>query len=357
RIENKDWKYNPKIIRCKFGDSDTIKEIHVDNLVEFGVPLLMRYVVAEVNVDRSSSEIKKISEQRLPEWRKERISLKVLVEGNGTLFYYEDGIVQRFFSQKNGGEIEQLVYKIYKHPRAITGEIIKVHNNHFRQQLKTGYFMESYTDQSIANIRYTKSHLIRYFTKYNESVGVEYLDYVTKKQENLVDIQIFAGIDHTDYKFTFNEESRYNREFGSKYNFTFGINVEYILNFNKNKWSIFAAPCYQQYNNELNNSKISYQSIEIPIGLCYYMFLNKNSRIFLNAATVTDFPINSVFTHNVFGDYDVNSKMNLMAGCGYSFGRINAGLKYYTNRRLLRNYSFASTQYNKMSAYVGYRIL
>ncbi|UPQ75408.1 PorT family protein [Chryseobacterium nepalense] len=83
-------------------------------------------------------------------------------------------------------------------------------------------------------------------------------------------------------------------EFASRTNFRLGLEAEIILPFNKNKWAILLEPTYSLYSNE--NLSISsdnnlytisikpYSFINIPVGIRYYLFLNDQSKLFVNAS-------------------------------------------------------------------------
>ena len=68
----------------------------------------------------------------------------------------------------------------------------------------------------------------------------------------------------------------------------FGVETEFILAFNKNKWGVTIEPTYQYYKSEKKPSdveaKLNYTSVEIPIGIRHYFYLSEKSKIFINAS-------------------------------------------------------------------------
>ena len=148
--------------------------------------------------------------------------------------------------------------------------------------------------------------------------------------------------------------------------------LTWIFPFNKNKWALIAAPNYQYYKNtkkleaqiaqELvtQMATVSYQSIELSFGLRYYMFLNSNSKIFLNAIRVFDFNLDSGIDYERSrSDYEIKTKMNANTafGLGYNFKKFSAELRIYSNRDLLSNHIYAQGDYNNLSFIIGYNIL
>ena len=78
--------------------------------------------------------------------------------------------------------------------------------------------------------------------------------------------------------------------FGTKLGFSVGIEAEFILPFNNNKWALLIEPTYQYFNTKKETpdltSEINYSSIEIPIGVRHYMFINQKSKIFINGLII-----------------------------------------------------------------------
>ena len=147
---------------------------------------------------------------------------------------------------------------------------------------------------------------------------------------------------------------------------------KYIFPFNKNKWALITATNYQHYKNtqELEaqigqelvtqTASVSYQSVELSFGLRYYMFLNSNSKIFLNAIGVSDFNLDSGIDYERSrSDYEIKTKMNANTafGLGYNFKKFSAELRIYSSRDLLWHHISAQGDYNNLSFIIGYNIL
>ena len=132
-------------------------------------------------------------------------------------------------------------------------------------------------------------------------------------------------------------------------NFTFGVEVEYVLPFNKDKWSIFLEPSYQYYSGQSTrsttdvaggeiNHELDYTSIQVPVGIRHYMFLNNDSKIFLNVAVVADFASGELkYLRNdnseVLPAEQVINSTALGLGIGYKFkDRISIEYRYQTVR-------------------------
>jgi len=113
-IKNIAWKNNPTELEYKLSENGQVNVKTIRYVKEFGIYDKSKYTRYQVDIDRSSTALSNLSTDRRPEFKEERLFLKVLVEGDATLFLYEDGSLRRFFYSFENSEVEQLVYKNYK---------------------------------------------------------------------------------------------------------------------------------------------------------------------------------------------------------------------------------------------------
>ena len=92
----------------------------------------------------------------------------------------------------------------------------------------------------------------------------------------------------------------------------------------------------------------------------HYLFLTKNSKIFINVSYVFDFETSSSIEFKR-ADYskidvlEVNSRNNFGFGLGYKFyDKYSLEVRYQPNRNILGEYLFWQSNYNKVSIIVGY---
>lgn len=76
---------------------------------EFGINDVSKYKRFVVNMDKTGGA--DLSFDKEHKNVQETLFLKVLIEGKGSLFFYEGGYFERFFFTVEDSEIEQLVYK------------------------------------------------------------------------------------------------------------------------------------------------------------------------------------------------------------------------------------------------------
>jgi len=369
-IKNLDWRKNPTDFKYKLSQNDLAKVATISSVKEFGVYNYSKYIRVSTKIDRSSTKIDELDYNRNPNWSEETLFLKVLTEGSESLYNFVDKRNEIFFFNTNNRAIEQLVYKEYKKNNTAV-----IQNNQYRQQLLNNVNCKKLSPSAFTRIRYTKNELVKHFNNNNLCEGGEVLVYKAKKRKKQFNLKITSGINFSSISVRNNNQltaPKQDVDFDSKTNFRVGMEFEYIFPFNKNKWALITATNYQHYKNtqELEaqigqelvtqTASVSYQSVELSFGLRYYMFLNSNSKIFLNAIGVSDFNLDSGIDYERSrSDYEIKTKMNANTafGLGYNFKKFSAELRIYSSRDLLWHHISAQGDYNNLSFIIGYNIL
>ncbi|MFK7834006.1 MAG: tRNA modification GTPase [Winogradskyella sp.] len=352
-IKNIDWKNNPTEFDYKLTEASEKKTLTISSVKEFGINAISKYVRATVNIDRSSNKKNNLSTERKPLFNEEQIFLKVLIEGNAHLYAYEDKSVTRYFYQKSDNtKIEQLIFKKYK----IQQNKINT-NNTFRNQLNSDLKCNSIVESDLKNLNYNKKELLRFFTKYNSCTNGEIENFEEKSKSDLFNLNIRPGISNASLSIANDFSNFRNTDYDNKLNFRLGLELEFVMPFNRNKWAVIIEPTYQYYKadkvipNQINTA-VDYQSIELPIGIRHYLFLNKSSKFFVNGAFIYDFDLDS----NV-RTLDVSSRLNVAIGLGYNYNnKYSIEFRYHTNRDLLADYIAWRSEYKTMSLIFGYSI-
>jgi len=362
-IKNIDWKNNPTEFEYKLSQNDTVKKETIQTVKEFGINNVSKYIRAKINIDRSSDQIKNMSSDRNLNFQEELLFLKVLIEGEASLFIYTDGNLTRFFYKLKDSEINQLVYKRY-----LVNIKIK-ENSYFKQQLFLQLKCEKIGLNDIERLKYSKRDLEKIFITYNECHSLNYINYEPMQKKDLFNLTIRPGINYSSLVIQ-NTLTGSRGDFGSKFGIRFGIETEFILPFNKNRWGIIIEPTYQYYKSEQSEenssvsggilvSKVDYKSIELPVGVRHYFYLNDKSKLFTNISYVFDFPNNSSikFLRNddsMLSELEIKSRWNLALGVGYKYkDRYSFEMRYNTNRKILSDYVFWNSSYNSFNLIFG----
>ena len=370
-IKNIDWENNPTQFTFKASEHGEKKLVNLEAAKEFGVYNTSRYVRANVNMDRSGRHLKELSNVKEPEFNMEELFLEVMVEGEANLYSFQDGNLKRYFFNKDNAPIEQLIFKKYK----TTNNKIGV-NNAFRQQLWNNLKCNEIPAKSITRIDYTGKELRQFFVRYNKCSDSEFTTFEQKK--DLFNLNIRPGITATSLAINNRVSNISDVDFGSALGLRFGAEIELIMPFNKNKWAFIIEPTYQYYKSEKIKTvnpfdlvvpqerifNIDYESIELPIGIRHYFFLNNKSRIFANASAVLDFAggnsnINYAYTSSRQNPtiLEIKTGINLAFGLGYKHkDKYSLELRYFTNRDLFYNYQYWESKYHSLTVICGYTI-
>ncbi len=368
-IKNLDWMSNPTEFKYKLNDNEELLTGNINTVKEFQVYDKIYYKRFTVKIDRSSDRLEELSYQSDPEFKEEVLFLKVLIDGKAALYSYEDGNTRRYFFEKeNNGKVEQFIYKKF-----INSDREVSNNKTYLNQLQSNFRIENMPNSYFDNVDYYKSDFVKYFIKYYESKNYEYKYYQIKRNKSLFNLNIRPG--YTNSSVSFNRIfTQATTEFKEKSNFRLGIEAEVILPFNNDKWAIIVEPTYQKYNDVVVTNKgeyheksqiVDYKSIELPIGIRYYFYLNKTSKIFINGAFITDLNFNSsIKTVNSYGngistvdEFPIQSSGNLTFGLGYKFlEKFSLEVRSGTKRELLSNNIAYTSSYKNFSVILGYKI-
>jgi len=359
-IKNYDWYNNPTQFVYKTEVSDSLLKGDIQSVTEFGIYNNSKFIRANVNIDRSGTKLDELSYEKNPIWSQEQLFLKVLIEGKASLYSYNEYNVSRFFYSNANSPLQQLIYKQY-----IKNEGELLANNAYRQQLWTDVKCESTTSQTLERLDYYQKALETYFKTYNKCSGdTSAVDFSSKPKRNFVNLKITPGFTISSLNL-YNYNTTENNDFGSNISYRLGLEVEYVLPFNKNKWSVIFEPNYQYYAAEKKFQyyilpiAIRYSCIEFPVGVRYYYSVNDKLRIFGNGFLITNYNIN--FSPNIkftpHNYLEITSTNCLAFGGGVDYKKISFEVRIYTNKDLTSTYVNYRTFYPRFSFIFGYKFL
>lgn len=367
-IKNIDWENNPTSFEYVLTENSEPTEATIATVKEFGIYNNSRYICESVNIDRSSDDIAIMSSDKNPEFKMEKLFLKVLVEGKSNLYEYVDGNLRRYFYDTKDTGIEQLIFKRYKTPTFDVGV-----NNKFRQQLWIDLKCESFQIKKMETINYRKNDLIKFFIEYSNCSNQKPINFENTVKKDLFNLTLRPRITNASLSIQNFGSSFQNTNFGSKTGVGFGVEAEIILPFNKNKWSFVIEPTYQSYKNTKTKlatnvsggqliSKATYSSVELPVSLRHYLFLSNQSSFFITASYVLDFSSNSSIEfkrvdNSIINTLEVETRNNFALGLGYKTKeKYSVELKYQLSREILGSYSYWSSDYKSVSLIFGYTL-
>ncbi|GGG44644.1 hypothetical protein [Epilithonimonas arachidiradicis] len=366
-IKNQDWLNNPVEFIYKIGSEPSEKKGTIQNVKEFGVNGYNRLVSYKGDIDYSSNNIAALSIKKSPENVYKEIFLYEIIAGKVNLYSYTDKNITKFFYSTEGNrEINPLIYKQYY----FEGDVSKIATNEeYKNTLKSLFSDNPDVLNKIDRTRYTNEDLKKIFSLYN-GVGINTND--KNRVKGQINLALRPGIAFSSFKFNSSSlGSNSTAKLPSKASFRFGVELEYLLPFNKNKWAVIFEPNYYSYKSEAKffndtyNGIIDYSVIELPIGIRHYMFLNNDSKIFINVQAV---PFKIVGNKSLFTKefVNINSKSEFSLdktnqfygtfGVGYSYRNYMIEFRASTSNNLLNSYELWNSNFSNIAIVFGYQI-
>lgn len=368
-IKNVDWNYNPTSFEYKLSDDDKEKiQNTILNVKEFGINDQTKYTRFEVLIDRSSQDLNKLGINKEPIFNNETLFLKTLVAGDMNLYVYNDNNTKRFFYGETNIVPKQLVYLMYNLP----DESKVGYNVFYKDQIKENLDCSSISKSSIDRLQYKENSLTNIFLKYNECSNPSIAKTKFKSNNPIFNLSIRPRVSSNFFSFE-NSSLKTKVDFDKKINFSLGIEAELILPFNKNKWSLVLEPQYQYFkaNQTISSStttggylvsNVNYKSIDLPIGIRHYLFLNNKSKLFINIAYSINLDLGSeiqitrIDGSKIYDGLEFKSNTgNFVFGIGYKYDKFSLEARVNTKRNMFSNYSWSSN-FNSTSLILGYTI-
>lgn len=369
-IKNMDWKNNPTEFEYKLSENSEPQKKTISSVKEFGLDNISKYIRSIVNIDRSSDNINNLSKDKKPIFSEEQLFLNVLIEGKSSLYQYSDNDLTRYFYKTENSNIEQLIFKTY----LISNNSI-AKNNRFKQQLWNDLKCEGFKMSKIERLTYQKKELINFFIEYNNCNNQNYINFQEKQKKDLFNLTIRPRLNNASLTMINSTSKSISRDFDfdNTIGFGLGLEAEFILPFNKNKWTVAIEPTYHSYKGEktfntsgvyggIATSNVNYSSIEIPISLRHYFFLNEDSKIFINVSFIFESRLknSAEFTrkdHSNLYSLDIKSTPHAGLGLGYKYNdKYSLELRYQMKRNVLSNYAYWDSDYHNTSIIFGYSL-
>lgn len=356
-IRNIEWANNPGSFQYTLTENGEVLKGSLADVREFGIGQELWYIRATVQVDRSSDRVSNLSVSQEPEYSEETHFLQVLADGSKRLYSFQDGDLRRYFMQTAAGEIVPLVWKRYLDGTRVA------QNPKFRLQLMDSLTCASITQDQILKTAYTGKNLQKLFHQYNTCMGGKAIVYGRKTNTGGdYNLSVRAGLAATNVKLNYGAYSNTNHEFDSKFTARFGVEMEYVMPILRNKWAVIFEPGVLFYKNEEEYrtnqiARINYTSLELPVGIRYYLYLSERNKLFLNGVFNPGFAINSTKFFTSTGEVEVKPEPNLSLGGGLQVaGRFSVELRHNLNRSLSSKYVSWDSKFGSTALMLGYKL-
>lgn len=365
-IKNMDWAKNPEEFEYKLSENGEIQKGNLLNVNEFGTDEGNKYIKMVFDFDKSTEIINQISSTSSPEFVIKTAFLKVLIEGKLNLYVYNSNLgTAKYYVFKEGGNLEALVYKKYR-----VSEFQFNENIMFRNQIWNLVKDSDIKLREVEKLSYNYTDLSKIILKYNQNNGSLLTDN-TNKSKSILNLYAKTGINLSSLEIS-NSVVNNKNKFDLSTTVYIGLEAEFLLGVNKNKWAIIVDPSFSSFKGKVTNAngdleaEMDYSSFDLPLGIRYNMFLNENSRLFINTFFMFDFPLKLEATYKTnFGLIKDNglkwqgstTDYEPIFGLGYNYkNKLSAEVRYCFNNDLLNRLRFYDTKYSTLSIIFGYRI-
>jgi hypothetical protein len=357
-IKNYDWKYNPTEIIYKQTENADVQKATITDVREFGVFNFSRYERYELDIDTSADQLEGATTNAAPEFKRETVFLKVLVQGKATLYtWWADNLV-RYFVKTDTGSPKQLLHKIYYGSAEQTS---LVENNLFRNQLVGALAGSDLSEKDFTGLSYNDKSLMRIFERYNKTQHTATETFVRKNNEKRFNLNLRVGADLSGLTMeqTYYGDSKTNLD--NKISVTAGLEGEFIMGFNRNKWAVIVGSAYGSYKSNPDATGAAagadYKMLESNVGMREYFFLDKKSKLFATLLGIYDAPIGSGSVYYGYNTLDYTGRLALGLSAGYKYAeKCSIELKYTYRRGILDNYEFIQGRLHTTSLVFGYTL-
>ena len=357
-IKNYDWKYNPTEFLYKQTENADVQKATITDIREFGVFNFSRYERYDVDIDTSSDQLDGKTTNAAPEFKRETVFLKLLVQGKANLYTWWSENLSRYFIKTDTGGPKQLIHKSYY---SSTEQTNLLENNLFRNQLFASLTAPDLSQKDFADLSYNDKSLTRIFERYNKQQHTVTQTYARKSNEKKFNLNLRLGADLSGLTMEQTYSGDTKTSLDNKISVTAGLEAEFIMGFNRNKWALVAGSAYGSYKSNPDATGgaavADYKTLESNVGIREYFFLDKKSKLFATALGIYDAPIGSGAVYYGYNTFTYTGRLTVGLSAGYKYAnRCSIELKYTVRRNILDAYEFVQGRLHTTSLVFGYTL-
>ncbi len=353
-VRNVDWLNNPNYVEVKLNPNEKSEKKTINEISEFGVYNSSKFIKATVKIDDFDQNISSIDENRNPVFKERTLLLKVENEGSANLYSYKSSDLFKYFYSTNSVPITMLVYKKY------LTDTNKINDNIlYIQQLINDLNLDELMKKEVLNLKYELNDFNTFFRKYNNKIDPKStVDLSNKNNRKKFLFAIRPGVNFSKTEFKDTYVGFYSENFETTANLRLGFEIEYIFPFNKNKWSFLIEPTYDSYSAKANNgaSSISYNTLNLNLGLRHRMYLNSNSNLFVNIGYLLAKDIGNPQVDIKGVKLDLFPVNTYTAGVGFKYNKYSIEFRLKLSQNLTEKYVIYETNHSFSSVILSYNI-
>ncbi|MEL7144997.1 MAG: hypothetical protein AAFO69_01410 [Bacteroidota bacterium] len=317
---------NPVKFRYKLTEDAPYLVDSIDNVMEIVAGENFKYVRKTLTVDVSKGFLNK----NVARNKKLTVFMRVLIEGEVSLFEYLNGDLKKYFYSKDDSNIQQLIYrKFYNDAGAL------LENNGFRQALFNVLKCASLGADDFSDLKYNRNDLLSVFRRYYQCKGNAFLAYVNTKEflniKEIFNFSVAAGINFLHISSNDNTAPG-ALTIGWKPTLRYGVEIEYNFNVRRNQLSLVINPAYTSYSaSKLQGNRfnaIEFRSIELPVGLRVYLSDGEDVKWFVNGFATFNLAVKGLGRIGTISNVFDTSPVGAHLGFGVVYDKLRAEIRY-----------------------------
>ncbi len=358
-IESKEWANWPNDF-FNASVNGVVKQIPVRDIKEFGIDDKLKFITRDVLIEKSSDFVDKLDNIRDLDFKNEKVLLKVIVEGDLSLYLYLKDNIKKFFIKSAQGEIEQLKYKRYKDPVFESQMKVKAVVE-YKKQLEYNLKCSSHNFEAI---KYELFDLKKYVLAQNEcsNTPLKFVSKRTFKPRFVITPSVGLIISNLD---VYRSETEFNLNATSP---SFGIDVDYLIPTISNEIEINLKAQYSTFDvkedvefqfSSIREVEIQYSEVLIGIGGGYRFYLNNNNSISLGGGFNYPILLEDTRYLETGSSLDLNGKEAKpfpSLSAGVNFNKIKFRAHYLFKRNIMEGVNSFKIDLSRISVTIGYEV-
>lgn len=359
-IEKKEWaNWSNKFFNTSINGS--VEQIKIADVKEFGIDNKLKFITHETQIEKSLDYIEKLDKSKDFDFNKERVLLKVIVEGDLSLYQYLENNVKKFFYKTTNSDIMQLKYKRYVDenyaPRIVLNTVIE-YKNQLEEDAKC-------SGNNFSKLNYELSSLKKYIISQNKCSNSEIIFASKRITQTKLAISASVGLNISNL-----DVQRSGTTFTlNSINPSFGIDLDFLiptitgdleLNFKAHYSSFKIKEDIEFGLSSVREVQVEYSEVLLGIGGGYRFYLDNDKSITLGGGI--NYPLlinNTKYT-------ETGSNLNLLAKEANPFfsistsmhiKKINFRAEYLFKRNIMEGVNNFKIDLSRIALRIGYTII
>lgn len=362
QLEMRDWvSWNNTELTVK-GDQG-ISKVPIATISEFGVGNEVKFITAITELDSSYNDLRKLDFSPYPKFESKTLLLKVIVEGEYSLYQYLDSNIRKYFYQTQGSPIKQLIFKKYFYE---SSSRIK-ENNGYLDQLKAINVCKN--NPYLVNYEYEA--LKAYFLNLNECSANDVTFFEKSAVNPSFGLGVFGGVNLAAFKvkrLTLQEFATINTTSA-----TFGVEGNYTLPLITNALRFNLSVSYSSFDvsdavvfppfTSARDVTFTYSDILVGGEAKYLFYVAQKNYVSVGIGLYTPIIIEDYTYTETVSNLDVSNNQGIKAVAGiilgYNFDKLSISAYYSSGTGNLFEgiNNFEANLQRQFSLRIGYQIL